>query len=130
MTSHDRRLEGGRSVAGARAAGAGGAQRPGEFGRVVDAASPPLEMATLASRGRAIVVFVAAHRKAFAVQAEDGRCAVFCQHAGPHVHAGDVLEGPVLSRGSRILQHPEGACAVVGDSGPVSRARAHVLLYG
>ena len=78
----------------------------------------------------AIVISVAQDRGAFVVETREGRCAVFCQSAGPTVRAGDVLEGPVLARGSRQLQHADGTCAVVGDSGPVSREDALALLHG
>ena len=71
----------------------------------------------------AIVIFAAPSRRAFAVEAHDGRCAVFCQSPGPRVLAGDVLEGKVLARSGRRLQHANGWCAVVGDGGPVSRSR-------
>lgn len=78
----------------------------------------------------AIVISVAEDRGAFVVETEEGRCAVFCQSAGPTVRAGDVLEGAMLSRGARWLQHADGSCAVVGDSGPVSREQALALLHG
>ena len=73
---------------------------------------------------RAIVIAVDAARGVFAVQAEDGPCAVFCQHAGPAVQPGDIVEGAVISRGARILGHVEGMCAAVGDSGPIGRDEA------
>jgi hypothetical protein len=82
------------------------------------------------SLSSAIVIFVATSRGAFAVEAQDGRCAVFCQSAGPPVLAGDVLEGEVLARGARLLRHADGWCAVVGDSGPVSRKQADELVNG
>lgn len=78
----------------------------------------------------AIVISVAGNRSSFAVESCEGQCAVFCQHAGPQVSPGDVLHGAVLSRGARRLQHADGICAVVGDSGPVSRADAFALLHG
>lgn len=79
---------------------------------------------------QAIVIAVAVDRAAFVVEARSGLCAVFCQNGGPPVLGGDVLEGPVLARGVRRLQHVDGACCVVGDSGPVSREEALSLLHG
>jgi hypothetical protein len=77
---------------------------------------------------RGIVIAVDASRSTFAVETQEGVCAVFCQHAGPVVQAGDILEGPVISRGTRILGHVDGMCAAVGDSGPVSREEALAYL--
>ncbi len=73
---------------------------------------------------KGIVIAVDAARQVFAVETDDGRCAVFCQHFGPCVQPGDILEGPVMSRGTQMLVHRDGACAAVGDSGPVTRPEA------
>ncbi|KQP49833.1 hypothetical protein [Pseudorhodoferax sp. Leaf274] len=77
---------------------------------------------------QAIVIAVAPQRSAFAVETSSGLCAVFCQHSGPPVRAGDVLQGEVLARGARRLSHEDGTVGAVGDSGPVSRAVALALL--
>jgi hypothetical protein len=83
-----------------------------------------------ATSARAIVIAVHPGRSLFAVQAPDGRCAVFCQHAGPTVRAGDLLSGPVIARGARILEHADGLCSAVGDTGPISREQALALVGG
>lgn len=77
---------------------------------------------------QAIVIGVAPDRAAFAVEDRGGLCAVFCQHTGPVVNAGDVLQGDVLARGARRLQHAQGIVGAVGDTGPLSRAQALALL--
>lgn len=78
--------------------------------------------------GRAIVIAVAPDRAVFALETQDGVCAVFCQHAGPLVQVGDILSGAVTARGARMLLHPDGSCAAVGDSGPLSRPEALALV--
>lgn len=79
---------------------------------------------------RGIVIAVDPDRGLFAVQAEDGRCAVFCQHAGPRVQAGDMLNGQVISRGARVLKHADGVCSAVGDTGPITRHDALTRIVG
>ena len=73
---------------------------------------------------RGIVIAVHAARGVFAIETDDGQCAVFCQHFGPDIQAGDILEGAVVSRGTQVLLHMDGPCAAVGDSGPVTREEA------
>lgn len=77
---------------------------------------------------QAIVIAVAPDRAVFAVEDRGGLCAVFCQHSGPMVRPGDVLQGDVLARGARRLQHQQGVVGAVGDTGPLSRAQALALL--
>ncbi len=77
---------------------------------------------------RAIVVAADVQRGTFVLETEEGVCAVFCQHSGPLVQTGDMLEGAVTSRGVRVLCHEDGSCRVVGDSGPVSRDEALALM--
>lgn len=83
------------------------------------AGSPDARQAT-----KGIVIATDRARAVFAVETEGGRCAVFCQHSGPAVGAGDVVDGAVLSRGTQMLAHRDGICGVVGDSGPLSRQEA------
>ena len=73
---------------------------------------------------RGIVSAVNPARAVFAIETDDGQCAVFCQHFGPDIQAGDILEGAVVSRGTQVLLHMDGPCAAVGDSGPVTREEA------
>jgi hypothetical protein len=80
--------------------------------------------------GKGIVIAVDPKRRAFAVETEDGTCAVFCQHFGPVVEAGDIVEGAVVARGTQRLLHDEGMCAVVGDSAPLARQDALVRIHG
>ncbi len=77
---------------------------------------------------RAIVIAADVKRTSFVLETEDGICAVFCQHTGPVVQTGDILEGAVTARGVRVLSHADGSCCVVGDSGPVSRDEALALM--
>lgn len=76
------------------------------------------------SMSKGIVIAVDTQRGVFAIETDDGQCAVFCQHFGPPIQAGDILEGAVISRGTRVLVHMDGMCAAVGDSGPVTRDEA------
>lgn len=79
---------------------------------------------------KGIVIAADPARGVFAVETNDGQCAVFCQYAGPAVQAGDILEGAVVSRGTRVLMHTDGLCAAVGDSGPVTREEALARVRG
>src|SRR4051812_33858479 len=73
---------------------------------------------------RGMVTAVNAEQAVFAIETEDGQCAVFWQHFGPDIQAGDILEGAVAAHGTRVLLHSDGPCAAVADSGPVTRAEA------
>jgi hypothetical protein len=73
---------------------------------------------------RGIVIAVNAERAVFAIETEDGQCAVFWQHFGPDIQPGDILEGAVAAHGTRVLLHSDGPCAAVADSGPVTREEA------
>ncbi|APW37605.1 hypothetical protein RD110_10750 [Rhodoferax koreense] len=79
---------------------------------------------------KGIVIAADAARGVFAIETGEGQCAVFCQYAGPPVQAGDILEGAVISRGTRVLMHMDGLCAAVGDSGPVTREEALARVRG
>jgi hypothetical protein len=77
--------------------------------------------------GRGRVIAVDRERSVFVVCHEAGethRCAVFCQHDGPELSSGDILEGDILARGTRALVHRNGICRAVGDSGPVPLEKA------
>jgi hypothetical protein len=78
----------------------------------------------------AIVIAVAADRMTFAVETEDGTCAVLLRRDGPAVDAGDVVSGSVTARGPQLLRHEAGACAVDGQSGPISREEALAQMLG
>lgn len=79
---------------------------------------------------RAIVVLVNRGTGKFAVQTDDGRCAVFSQFGGVSVAKGQVLAGPVLQRGVRRLRAERETVEALGDSGPVALAVARDWVQG
>lgn len=80
------------------------------------------------THAKGIVIAMDHERRIFAVQTQDGQCATFSQRAGPLVRAGDLLEGALLEKHADALLHMDGACAVAGGSGPLTRAEALALV--
>jgi hypothetical protein len=68
---------------------------------------------------RGIVIAVDPAMGTFAVETEDGQCAVLTLGAGPPLQAGDVVEGDLTAKGWRGLLHEKGEMSVEGTTGPI-----------